>query len=222
MENTNRLWILLGAVMFITIFLLGRFGKELYRKVPPIPLQVQTTEGAFLLGKDDILKGQLVWQSIGGQQVGSIWGHGAYQAPDWSADWLHKEATALQEILSQKIYQQSFDTLDEIDRAVVKAHLKQEMRTKTYGGLALMIGLSLLPIGLAQTWVSIEHGLWYARSAAFLQLPLLETLRWLRMIGDTVFFVGVFTLAYFVAGLLTGWSYEKSASGQLVTPEQVS
>ena len=31
----------------------------------------------------------------GGQQIGSIWGHGAYQAPDWSADWLHREATAL-------------------------------------------------------------------------------------------------------------------------------
>jgi nitric oxide reductase subunit B len=84
------------------------------------------------------------------------------------------------------------------------------------GGLALMIGLSLLPIGLAQTWVSIEHGLWYARSAEFLQLPLLETLRWLRMIGDTVFYVGVFSLAYFVTGLITGWSYKKDKVGQMI------
>ena len=26
-------------------------------------------------------------------EVGSIWGHGSYVAPDWTADWLHREAT---------------------------------------------------------------------------------------------------------------------------------
>jgi nitric oxide reductase subunit B len=41
---------------------------------------------------EDVLEGQQIWQSIGGQQVGSVWGHGALQAPDWSADWLHREA----------------------------------------------------------------------------------------------------------------------------------
>jgi nitric oxide reductase subunit B len=75
------------------------------------------------------------------------------------------------------------------------------------GGLALMIVLSLLPIGLMQTLASIEHGLWYARSAEFLQQPIMETLRWLRMIGDTVFIIGVGALAWFVLGLKTGWSY---------------
>jgi nitric oxide reductase subunit B len=40
----------------------------------------------FLTG-ELITSGQNVWQSIGGQQIGSIWGHGAYVAPDWSADW---------------------------------------------------------------------------------------------------------------------------------------
>ena len=41
-------------------------------------------------------------------------------------------------------------------------------------GLALMVLLSLLPVGLAQTWASFEHGMWYARSAEFLQTPVLE------------------------------------------------
>ena len=77
-------------------------------------------------------------------------------------------------------------------------------------GLALMIVLSLLPIGLMQTWASIEHGLWYARSAEYLQQPFMEVLRWLRTIGDTVFLMGVGALAYFVIGLITGWSYQKS------------
>jgi nitric oxide reductase subunit B len=74
-------------------------------------------------------------------------------------------------------------------------------------GLALMVGLSLLPIGLAQAYASVAHGLWYARSADFLQLPAIVALRWLRMIGDTVFLTGVASLVWFVAGLWTGWSY---------------
>ncbi len=76
-------------------------------------------------------------------------------------------------------------------------------------GLALMVGLSLLPIGLLQAWASVEHGLWFARSAEFLQQPLIENLRWLRMVGDTVFLVGVAAFAWFMAGLVFGWSYER-------------
>jgi nitric oxide reductase subunit B len=75
------------------------------------------------------------------------------------------------------------------------------------GGLALMVLLSLLPIGLAQTWASVERGLWYARSAEFLQLPALQTLRWLRMIGDGVFLSGALSFAWFMLGLVRGWSY---------------
>ena len=75
-------------------------------------------------------------------------------------------------------------------------------------GLVLMIVLSLLPIGLAQTWASVEHGLWYARSADFLQLPWLVTLRWLRIVGDTVFLAGTLALVWFLLGLWLGWSYE--------------
>jgi nitric oxide reductase subunit B len=142
MGETKRLWILLGAVIFITMFILGWFGKEIYRKVPPIPLQVETTEGKILMSRDDILRGQQVWQSIGGQQVGSIWGHGAYQAPDWSADWLHREATFLQDILSEKILGQPFAALDPIDQATIKAHLKREMRTNTFDPLSETVTVS--------------------------------------------------------------------------------
>jgi nitric oxide reductase subunit B len=73
-------------------------------------------------------------------------------------------------------------------------------------GLGLMVLLSLLPIGLLQTWASVEHGMAYARSAEFLQSPLLEKLRWMRMIGDVVFAVGILAIGWFVVGLTLGWS----------------
>jgi nitric oxide reductase subunit B len=75
-------------------------------------------------------------------------------------------------------------------------------------GLVLMIVLSLLPVGLLQTWASVEHGMWYARSADFMQSPLMIKLRWLRVIGDTVFTFGIVGLAWFILGLKTGWSLE--------------
>jgi nitric oxide reductase subunit B len=77
-------------------------------------------------------------------------------------------------------------------------------------GLVLMVGLSLLPIGLAQAWASVEHGIWFARSAEFLQQPVIETLRWMRIIGDTIFIVGVAAFTYFMSGLFFGWSYERT------------
>jgi nitric oxide reductase subunit B len=76
-------------------------------------------------------------------------------------------------------------------------------------GLAAMVLISILPVGLAQTVASVQHGLWYARSAEFLQQPTLETFKWLRVIGDTIFALGIVALAWFVFGLKGGWSIKK-------------
>jgi nitric oxide reductase subunit B len=76
-------------------------------------------------------------------------------------------------------------------------------------GLLLMVLISVLPVGLLQTVASVQHGMWYARSAEFLQQPFMDTLRWLRVIGDTIFAAGVVALVYFVAGLVFGWSVKK-------------
>jgi nitric oxide reductase subunit B len=74
-------------------------------------------------------------------------------------------------------------------------------------GLFAMCCLSLLPVGLLQTKASVEHGYWYARSSEFLQTDLLQTLRWLRVPGDTVFFLGAVGLVIFIVGLKTGRSF---------------
>jgi nitric oxide reductase subunit B len=78
-------------------------------------------------------------------------------------------------------------------------------------GLFTMCVLSLLPVGLLQTWASVEHGYWYARSSEFMQTDLMQTLRWLRVIGDTIFFAGAVTLVAFVVGLKAGFSFRRPA-----------
>ena len=90
---TNRgLWMAFAAVVILSFAVLIYYGFEIYREAPPIPERVVTDRGEVLFTGQDIRDGQNVWQSLGGQEVGSIWGHGAYVAPDWTADWLHREA----------------------------------------------------------------------------------------------------------------------------------
>src|SRR5215472_13763955 len=78
-------------------------------------------------------------------------------------------------------------------------------------GLAAMVLLSTLPIGLAQAWASVEVGTWYARSSEFLHSPILTNLRWMRMFGDTIFAFGAIVLGWFVLGLITGHSFDKGS-----------
>jgi nitric oxide reductase subunit B len=68
-------------------------------------------------------------------------------------------------------------------------------------GLALMALLTLLPLGTLQLFASLERGYWYARSAEFMQQPVVDLLVWLRVPGDTIFAIGALALVVFVVGL---------------------
>ncbi len=132
MTSLRQRWLLLASVLLGTFLILGFFGSEVYRKAPPIPERVVTTGGEELFTREDILRGQTVWQSIGGQQVGSIWGHGALQAPDWSADWLHREASLLRDVLARDAGAASFESASPEIQSLVSARLVREMRTNTF------------------------------------------------------------------------------------------
>ncbi|RXQ95716.1 nitric-oxide reductase large subunit [Ancylomarina salipaludis] len=130
--NARKLWIGLIAVILLSFSVVGYYGYEIYRTAPPIPEKIMTDSGEIIFTKADILDGQNIWQSIGGQEVGSIWGHGAYLAPDWTADWLHKEAIYILNRWSQTEKSKSFESLNEEEQAALKARLKKELRSNTY------------------------------------------------------------------------------------------
>ncbi len=92
MTATRKLWLFLVGLLLASFTVLLWVGGEIHRVMPPIPASVVTADGQTLYTRADIEQGRQVWQSIGGHQLGSIWGHGSYVAPDWSADWLHREA----------------------------------------------------------------------------------------------------------------------------------
>ncbi|RNF89101.1 nitric-oxide reductase large subunit [Pseudomonas putida] len=139
MGEYRKLWWALIAVLGVTFCVLGWFGREVYRQAPPIPEQVQSTDGSLLFTNVDILDGQTAWQSVGGMQLGSIWGHGAYQAPDWTADWLHRELTAWLDLAAQHTYGVPYAQVDEDHQALLRQQLKREYRGNQVQGEVLVL-----------------------------------------------------------------------------------
>jgi nitric oxide reductase subunit B len=130
--KAKKLWFGFIAVMVVSFGVLLYFGGEIYRQAPPIPDRVVTESGKVLFTGQDIKDGQNVWQSMGGQEMGTVWGHGAYQAPDWSADWLHKEAVYLLNIYSVNYDSVPYEKLSEEKQAALKVRLQKELRKNTW------------------------------------------------------------------------------------------
>ena len=77
-----------------------------------------------------------------------------------------------------------------------------------------MAALTLLPLGTLQLLAAIEHGYYYARSAEFMQQPIVDLLVWMRVPGDTIFSVGAFALAWFVLRLWVAPKHDTSLTGE--------
>ncbi len=130
--GNRRLWIALTVVIAGSFLVLGYYGREIYRHAPPVPERVVTTDGRVLFTGQDIRDGQNVWQSMGGQELGTVWGHGSYVAPDWSADWLHRECTWLLDHWAQDADGVAFADLAPERQAALQRRLEEELRANTH------------------------------------------------------------------------------------------
>ena len=141
--SVKRLWIFLAIFMVAAFAALGFLGREIQRAEPPIPTAVVDNTGHVIYTRDDIENGQLAWQSMGGMEVGSIWGHGAYVAPDWSADQLHRETVALRDIWAARENNGAhYEQLDRAAQAGLDARAAVEMRSNTYDPVSGRITVS--------------------------------------------------------------------------------
>ena len=142
MHATRKLWTWLAVICVLSFAVLGWVGTEIYLTAPPIPKQVISAQEKVLFSEGQVQRGQQAWLSAGGQQMGSVWGHGSYLAPDWSADWLHREALALRALWAERNYGKAFADLSVGQQGELNARLKQEMRTNTYNAETGAITLS--------------------------------------------------------------------------------
>ena len=89
----SPLWIQAAiVVLMIGFFIMGVLTYYTYNDEPPIPEIVKTKTGSTLFTRADIMAGQQVFLGNGLMEYGSIFGHGAYLGPDFTAEYLHRAA----------------------------------------------------------------------------------------------------------------------------------
>ncbi len=148
----KRLWIILISVFLLSFAILGWVGIEIFRQAPPIPDKVVTTDGSVMVAEHEIMDGQNVWQAMGGMQVGSVWGHGSYVAPDWTADYLHREALFILDDWSNGQYSNG---MSGEEKAGLEFRLQELVRTNTYDEKTGIITVD--PIRLRAFESILEH-----------------------------------------------------------------
>ncbi|MGB9429507.1 MAG: nitric-oxide reductase large subunit [Gammaproteobacteria bacterium] len=125
----------LGFAVLILITVLG------YRNAPPIPAKVVDAQGATLFTGEDVGSGQAVFLKYGLMDNGSIWGHGAYLGPDFSAQALHHIGEDTAEALAQQQFGKPLAQLIPMQQAAVRSQVAVELKTNRYdpatGTLAL-------------------------------------------------------------------------------------
>ena len=130
--SSRRLWIALATVILLSFTVLIAIGQRVKSSAPPIPDHVVTSTGEEVMGPGEVLAGQAVWQAMGGMQVGSIWGHGSYVAPDWTADYLHREAMLVLDAFARAEHGREFASLTDENKAAFEQRLTAMFRRNTF------------------------------------------------------------------------------------------
>ncbi|BAW79484.1 nitric-oxide reductase [Candidatus Nitrosoglobus terrae] len=119
-------------VMVIGFALLLSITHKAYHNAPPIPLKIEDIQGNILFTSDDISGGQEVFLKYGLMNNGSIWGHGAYLGPDYSATALHRIGEGIAATLAQERYHKNMAQLTLSEQAAVRAEVTVMLKTNRY------------------------------------------------------------------------------------------
>jgi nitric oxide reductase subunit B len=105
---------------------------KVHHDAPPIPGKVVNERGELLFSKQDILHGQQVFLDHGLMDNGSIWGHGGYLGPDFSAQYLHNLALDAAQTLAKDQFGKPLDQLSEEQQPMVQALVRAELKKNRY------------------------------------------------------------------------------------------
>jgi nitric oxide reductase subunit B len=94
----SKTWFQAAILVFLFgFFVLGFLALRTYQAEPPIPKQVVAPDGRVVYTGADVIAGQQVFLKNGLMEYGSIFGHGAYLGPDYTADYLRRSATSVRD-----------------------------------------------------------------------------------------------------------------------------
>ena len=149
----SSLWLQFAILTFIVGFcVLGYLAYAIYAQHPPIPDRVVSQDNRVLFTGTDVMEGQHLFQKYGLMQFGTIFGHGAYLGPDFTAQYLHQAA-----LLMQKHYAGAGKVTPDIE-----ARVRAEWKTNTYDPIGKTL---VMTSGQAEAVRAMEdfYRTWFSR-----------------------------------------------------------
>jgi len=103
-----------------------------YTNAPPIPEKAADAAGDVVFTGADIQKGQEVFFKYGLMEHGSLWGHGAYLGPDYSAEYLHRLSEVTRDTISVEKYGRPFAQLSPDEQSAASAQVRKVLKENRY------------------------------------------------------------------------------------------
>jgi nitric oxide reductase subunit B len=125
-----RVGVLLSMIVGFSI-LIG-MTVNAYQVAPPIPDKVVGADGATIFTGSDISAGQEIFLKYGLMENGTIWGHGAYLGPDFSAEYLHTLGLDASIVIASQLYGKTPEALTSAERAAVNAQVAELLKQNRY------------------------------------------------------------------------------------------
>src|SRR5665213_3611023 len=123
-----------SALSFVTVLT--------YTNAPPIPEQITDEAGTVVFSGADIQKGQEVFLKYGLMEHGSLWGHGAYLGPDYSAEYLHRLSEITRDTIATEKYGKPFAQLSTDQQSVAAARTIAQLKENRYASASHTLRLS--------------------------------------------------------------------------------
>jgi nitric oxide reductase subunit B len=136
-------WWKVAAIVTMTLGLatLILLTVEAYRNAPPIPMKFVGPAGEVVFTNEDVTAGQQVFLKHGLMDNGTIWGHGAYLGPDFSAQYLHDWSLDVADHAARERYGRPYGALAVDEKAAIDGGVAATMKLNRYdpatGTLAL-------------------------------------------------------------------------------------
>jgi nitric oxide reductase subunit B len=167
-------WWRRGVILILVVefsFLIWISANTLANRIgPPIPDQVVDQSGKIVFTGEDVRQGQAVFLKYALMDNGTIWGHGAYLGPDFSADYLHQLALEVQNALSQQYFGQPASALSPLQQGSLQGLVRDFLAENRYDASTHTLVLTAPEVSSFQDQLSY-WGNYFAGSTASRGLP---------------------------------------------------
>lgn len=131
-EISHRWKTAAGFTMIFGFAILILLTVKAYQNAPPIPGRVVDPAGNVVYTDTDVAMGQQMFLKHALMDNGTIWGHGGYLGPDFSAQYLHEWATDVADVDAQRRFERRYAALSSEERATIDGGVAGRMRQNRY------------------------------------------------------------------------------------------